>query len=460
MRRARRRRDLAIGVAIAVIIGAAVIVLWRGGDAAATSLSTAPSGPVPAPGSSQRAAPAAVHEIWTLTTDPALGAVVSPYGSVVTTDGHTVTAHSPDTGSTLWTYRRSNVPLCAIGSAATTDTGSADYAGSGIVTGYAKNGWCSQVAEFDPTTGARIRDRTSPNREPGRLIFGGSYTGWVGPDLLELWRSDFVRTIQYGNQPNPVNSDGPHTGCTFSDMAVADQQFATVEHCAAQPGVARLAINYDDPKSINKQWDAMHSSPRATIDTGSPVALLVGISPDRVAILVTSPAPAFVVYDATGTEVSRTQVDIPAAQISAAAAAGITPSDTIDTRRYTLVGDRLLSVSLPKVDAPAPAPTSVSSRPSATDATGTIGPSATVVVQSPHLDWIHRGVLGLPTRIAADIIAPVANGLVALGVADGRTGRTISVERGPYRGRIDVTAVGTVIVEVRGGTVVGYSPTG
>jgi hypothetical protein len=81
-------------------------------------------------------------------------------------------------------------------------------------------------------------------------------------------------------------------------------------------------------------------------------------------------------------------------------------------------------------------------------------------VRSPHLDWIHPGVLGLPTRIAADIIAPVANGLVALGVADGRTGRTISVDRGPYRGRIDVTAVGTVIVEVRGGTVVGYSPAG
>jgi hypothetical protein len=31
------------------------------------------------------------------------------------------------------------------------------------------------------------------------------------------------------------------------------------------------------------------------------------------------------------------------------------------------------------------------------------------------------------------------------------------VDRGGYRGRVDVTAVGSTIVEVRGNTVVGYA---
>jgi hypothetical protein len=55
------------------------------------------------------------------------------------------------------------------------------------------------------------------------------------------------------------------------------------------------------------------------------------------------------------------------------------------------------------------------------------------------------------------MLAPVAKGLLELRVSDGRAGRTISIDRGSYHGRVDVTAVGEVIVEVRTGTVVGYS---
>ena len=58
--------------------------------------------------------------------------------------------------------------------------------------------------------------------------------------------------------------------------------------------------------------------PRATIDTGAPAARIVGITADRVAVLVSAPEPAVVVYDATGAETSRTAVDIPAESIVAA----------------------------------------------------------------------------------------------------------------------------------------------
>ena len=463
-RRRRRRVDLAIGLIVAVIVTLVGVVLWQTGDAKATNSVTAPSDAVPTTPSPASSPPVTLHQLWTLPTDPSLGAVVSPYGSVVTTDAHTVTGHSLDTGAALWSYGRSNVSLCAVGSG-DTDTAGLDTWGAvrGVMTVYAKNGWCSQVTTLNPTTGERLYQRTSPNQDPGTLVFGGPYAGWLGSDLLEVWRHDLLRTIQYGNQPNPVNSDGPHTGCTFSDLAVADKQFATIEHCAAQPGTARLVVNYADPGGDGeKGWDAMHSQPRATIDTKSPVAVIVGITPDREAILVTSPTPALVVYDSAGTEVSRTTVNIPAAAISRSAKAGVTPSVTIDTRRYSLVGKNLLSVSIESLQAPAPS-TSTSNQASRTSGiqltTGptTTGPVRTVTVASPHLDWIHSGVLGLPTRIGASVLAPIAKGLLELRVSDGRAGRTISVDRGNYQGRVDVTAVGAVIVEVRTGTVVGYS---
>lgn len=465
-RRRRRRIDLAVGIVIAVIVALAGVVAWQTSDARATTLATTPSDSVPDVPHPPAALPTSLRQIWSLATDPTLGAVVSPYGSVVTTDAHTVTGHNLVTGAELWSYRRSNVPLCAVGSS-DTDTAGLDTWGAvrGIVTVYQLNGWCSQVTTFNPVTGERIYSRTSPNRDPGQLVFGGPYAAWLGSDLLELWRHDLLRTIQYGNQPAPVNSDGPHTGCTFGDLAIADKQFATIQHCGDQPGVAQLVVTYDDPNSVNSSWDAMHSPPRATIDTKSRVAVLVGISPDREAILVTSPTPALVVYDNSGAEISRTPVNIPAAEIAQTAKAGLTPSITISNRRYTLVGTHLLSVSLQSVQAPAPTTTTSGqqTRPSADDTDiplpTTTGPAPTVTVQSPHLDWIADGVLGLPTTINDTVLAPVAAGLVELGLSDGAAGPTLPVDRGNYQGRVDVTAVGSTIVEVRGGTVVGYSST-
>jgi hypothetical protein len=456
-RRVRRRIDLAVALVIAVIVGLAGVILWRSSDVRATTLNTTPTSEIPTTPSPASAVPTALREIWSLRTDPKLGAVVSPYGSVVTADAHTVTGHDLNTAGVLWSYSRTNVPLCAIGSA-DTDTAGLDVWGAirGIVTVFAKNGWCSQITTLNPTTGERLYQRTSPNQDPGQLVFGGPYMAWMGTDLMEVWRHDLYRTIQYGNQPNPVNSDGPHTGCTFSDAALADQQFATIEHCKDKPGVAQLVINWADPSNDakDKGWDAMHSQPRATINTGSPTAVLVGITADRVAIVVTRPKPEIVIYDNAGKQISRRVIAIPAAEITKTAAAGVTPSVSIKSIRYTLIGNRLLAVSSQSVQAPAPTTSSSqSTHPTAI----TQETRETVTVDSPHLDWVVAGVLGLPTRVASTILAATPKGLTEYRVSDGRKGRTIPINRDGYHGRVDVTAVGTVFAEVRGGTVVGYS---
>ncbi len=470
-RSTRRRVDALVAAALTVLVLVAALIIWRGSDIRATAVGTAPSSAAP---SAAARVPTTLTQKWELSTDPEYGAIASPYGTVITADAHAVTGHDATTGAVRWSYARSNVTLCAIGSGDTQPTELSTWAGvRGILTVYADHGWCSQVTLLDPITGERLYQRTSPGEEGGQLAFGGPYAAWLGHDLLELWRHDLFRTIQYGNQPNPVNSDGPHTGCTFTDIAIADQQFATVEHCQAKGSNARVLLNWATPSDApgDHHWDAMHSQPRADIDTGSPDARIVGITPDRVAVLVSAPGPAVVVYDASGNQTSRSPVDIPAAEITDAARAGITSSVTVGDRRLTLVGSHLLSVSVTSVQAPAPPSTtpqttsassatsaahSSPSDPSHASITSTAAP-ATESVKNPGLDWVASGASGLATFAGDSVLMPTGDGLAVLDAHTGSIRNTIPVDRRGYVGRVDVAEVGTMIIETRGSAVVGLS---
>lgn len=485
-RRTRRRVDALVAAALGVIVLVVALIIWRGSDFRATALDRAQPSSAPIAAAE---APTTLAQKWELPTDPTYGAIASPYGTVITADAHTVTGHDATTGAVRWSYARTNVSLCAIGSGDTEATDLSTWAGvRGILTVYAEHGWCSQVTLLDPITGERLYQRTSPGDEDGQLAFGGPYAAWMGHDLLELWRHDLFRTIQYGNQPNPVNADGPHTGCTFSDIALADQQFATVEHCPTKSSDtnssdtnssdtnssdARVVLNWATPSDApgDHHWDAMHTQPRADIETGSPDARIVGITPDRVAVLVSTPSPAVVVYDASGNETSRSPVDISAAEIVDAARAGITPSVTFGDRRLTLVGNHLLSVSVKSVQAPAPPTTasvvtstitgvahpSSSGQSSSQSAAASSAAAATVSVDDPELDWVASGARGLATLAGDTVLMPTDGGLAALDATTGSIRSTIPVDRHGFTGRVDVAEVGTMIVETRNGTVVGLS---
>jgi hypothetical protein len=467
-RRTRRRIDAAVAAAIAIVVAVTAFLVWHGSDFRATADDTAPSSVAPPTPSTPGSLPSSLVQRWEITTDSEYGAVTSVFGTVVTADEHTVTGHDASTGKTIWSYSRSNVPLCGIGSGDTVTTDLDAWPGvHGIVTVYAKNGWCSQVTTLNPNTGERLFQRTSPNQTGGQLFFGSPYAGWMGHDYLELWRHDLLTTIRYGNQPNPVNSNGPHTGCTFTDAAVTDLQLATIEHCTDKPGTAQLVLNWptpgDAPDGKSKGWDTNHSEPKATIELKSPDALIVGITPDRAAVLVSGPRPALVTYDSSGTQVSRKPVDISAAEIAATADAGITPSVTYNTRRYSLVGHHLLAMSAESVSVVAPTTATTTAgnpndqtRSSSGAATSSAFPQMTTQ-QSPLLDWIAPDAVGLPTRISDAMLVPTRTGLTARAVSSGTVTRSIPVDRGSFTGRVDVTAIGRMLVEVRGGTVVGLS---
>src|SRR4051812_45479431 len=198
----RKRRDRLIAAAIALVVVVAGVVVYLTSDARATSLVVAPDTSSPA---AMVAAPDSLQQIWQARTDPRWPAVASPYGTVVTADGHTVVGHDPPTGAVRWSYTRSNLDMCVMGSG-DTDAAGVELGGAvrGVLVGYVKSGRCSELTLLNPITGERRDQRTGFTGADSSLVFGGPYGGLVSDDLVELWRYDLVRTIQYGNQPEPT----------------------------------------------------------------------------------------------------------------------------------------------------------------------------------------------------------------------------------------------------------------
>jgi len=462
---------------LAILVAAVGLAVYRSSDLRNADLRSSASASTTtgatAPASSAAPVPAAVQVKWTATTDAAVGSIASASGVVVTTDKHTIAARDATTGLVRWSYTRSNRTLCAVGSG---DIGPADMSSiavvPGITTVYEEGGFCSQVATFDPVSGARGKVRTSPNQEPGSLVFGGPYAAWLGTNRLELWRYDLDRTIQYGQQVNPPKPGQSRVGCTFTDIALANSQFATVEHCPADGKNARVVLNFADPGSVTPKqdgWDVFQHSIRFNIDTGAAAARIVGITADRVAVLVSGPTPAVVVYDAAGQQTSSTAVDIPSADIIAADSvdrpATVTPAVQTGLQRFSLVGSHLVAVSTPIVHAAAPA-TSFSNSPAtttSTNITNALNPAQApeISITDVHVDWVAGDAIGLPAVLGSTVLMPVNAGLATFPASDGPGAlgtpgtHAIAVDRGTARGRVDATAVGTMIIEDRGTSVVG-----
>jgi hypothetical protein len=140
--------------------------------------------------------------------------------------------------------------------------------------------------------------------------------------------------------------------------------------------------------------------------------------------------------------------------------------------RYSLIGDRLLGVSSEtvQVEAPQTSPSSFSPTNAepptpgvfAGDEPSTTAPDVpeTVQVKDLAVRWTKQGALGLPAVVADQLLMPVSGGLSVFVAANGNPGivpTTLPVDRGDYQGRVDAAAVGSMVIETRGGDVVGLA---
>lgn len=446
----RRTRDVVGVVGIAVVSLVAGLLLWQSSDVRATS-SQPYDGPVPTQAPPTRF-PSSLGESWQAKSS-ATPVPVTVGETIVTGEGGEVAGRDPLTGEVRWRYTR-DLPLCTV-------TEAWDMA----LTVYSKPdnllrsddprkaGGCSEFTSLDPATGRRGRqpspteERTKPDggqrnsdAELGtRLLFDGTYVTTTGDELLTTVRSDLVRTVEYGAIPVLTNADRqPRTGCTYGTVAVEAGRIAVIERCPDDSSDRLTVYNAthddnDDDKPVvvssvvvGEGAQVVGMSEHCRVAEDSEEGAEVGTEEAEVelctAIVLPNPA-RLVVFDQEGTEIAEHELDLGPGDLRTE------PAD------HTVVTNRT------------------------TGAIYWFTGSRTVVLSEADLSplWTVENTLGPGTAFAGKIVIPVPDGLAVLQPTDGERIGTIPVDRGDYTGTVTTSALGAMVYEQRGDTLVALS---
>ena len=398
----RTRGDLIAAAAIAVTVAVFIGTVWWNSSTRATI-----SRPADAPAAkvdSAESVPAALQQRWTATSARTLTPIVVS-NTVVTADGRTVSGLDPQTGQQRWVYAR-DTPLCGV-----------SYVYDIAVAVYPDSRGCGQVSGIKAGTGQRGPTRTSYADNQVVLTTDGSAVLSTGPTRLELWRSDLVRILSYGEidaRVKPVNK-GLGTGCTLMSAAASDEAVSVLEACRDKKDLRLTLIKpakeEDEPDTKNVDL------PGLAVDAE---ARVLAVADTTTAVFLPTPRPAVVVYDDTGTKVSETELRSPAA-LSGAAPAVTRAGDLITwwTGTAVMVFDKKLGYRF------------------TLDATDALGPA---------------------TMMAGRLLVPVPAGLAVYNPADGAQERVIGIVHPDGTGAVIPAVSGSTVVEQRGAAMAGFGP--
>jgi hypothetical protein len=407
----RRRSDVYVAVALVVLIAVGVAVLWVRSPEVAT-VDTPDATPVAAP-TPAGDVPAAFAEVWRARSGASVAPVIAG-PAVVTGDGSTVSGRDAETGDVAWSYQR-DVPLCAVAAAF---SGTDDGNGHALALYESRSGWCSELTALHPTSGRRA-DASNPDMHPGvQMLADGSYVTATGANYLEVWRSDLVRTLEYGNVPTPVQpGKQPRPNCSYGSTAVSSDRIGVIERCPEVP-VDRLTIlTPDGPKGADTP-DVPFSIELPTAGT-----VLVALSDDRVAVALPNPA-RLAIYDKAGLEVSETPLAVPASAFVTTPAGAPATVTTDGSHVYWWAG------------------------------------GTTVALDAAQLTplWTLPDTLGPPAAYGTGVLAPVPDGLAVLDPVGGKVVRTLPVQRADPLAPVRIAAAGEILLEQRGAELVALQP--
>ncbi|WP_430333501.1 Rv3212 family protein [Rhodococcus sp. ACT016] len=389
----RTRLDVAVAAVIAIVVAVAVTAIWTRSDARGTTSVTANT-PAPEAGTAL-SVPETLTEIWHADS-PVTAAPVVAGGAVATADGGTVTGRDRLTGAELWRYQR-DMPLCgAIG------------AWNTVVAVYRDQRGCSQVTQLDGATGERKAQRSSDADDAVTLSYDGTYVVSRGSERMEVWRSDLVRTLEFGRVDAPVNpGKQPRTGCELSSAAAGGTRISVLMRCPGEAG-DRLSVLDAVPKD-NQEPKETGSNLVGAAD--APGTRLIAASGDRTALyLPASPlgGARIAVYDGTGGEVASYPVAGPvSADATAARNGGVFTWWT---------GTELIALS-----------------------TSELAPR-----------WTMSGASGPGAIMAGSLLVPVPGGIAVVDPTNGMEQRRIPVARDDETAPIATTVLGDVVLEQRG----------
>lgn len=289
----RTRGDLVAAAAIAVVVAAVASLIWWTSDARATisrpAIIAAPN-PMPA-----REVPATLRQLWTATS-PATTAPVAVLGAIATGDGRRVDGRDPGTGQTRWSYAR-DTDLCGV-----------SWLYHYAVAVYKDDRGCGQVSTIDGSTGRRGPARSSYADPRVRLSSDGTTVLSVGDTRLELWRSDMVRMLAYGETDARVkpSSRGLHSGCRLISAAASSSAVSVLESCGSADDL-KLVLLRPGKEDDEPQQHAV-SVPGVGANSG---ARVLAVRENTTAVYVPVPQPRVDVIDETGITVSSTLLPKP-----------------------------------------------------------------------------------------------------------------------------------------------------
>lgn len=322
-------------------------------------------------------------------------------GVVVLPSAHGVRGLNPRTGEELWSYEREET-LCGLGSAWQKVTAVFD-AGFG----------CGDVVQIKPQDGTYGKTRSALAEEPVGIVQSNDRVGIIGPERVELWREDAVRTIEYGDTPARQEPKmQPHVECSPAAALTRTTHLVLLDRCPDHSSWVRVM---DTSPDDSRKPEITHEFALPT-DTSTLVA--VGSS-----ALATYEDGALVSYSFSGTELSRTPIT-------------------------------------------APSPEALSSpfRPAIADLPHHMswfdGHSWHLFEPTNLRATIHRDdALGTGVSLDGQLLYPVSGGIAVARSDSGEVQRTIPVDRGDWTGPVSLKIAGDVLVEQRGASVVALSLT-
>lgn len=393
----RTRADLIAAASIAVVLAVAAMLIWWVSDARHTHSRPA-TGEIPGP-STAGAVPAELHELWS-TPSPATTQPVLVGGTVVTGAGRQMTGHNPQTGAEVWSFAR-GTDLCGV-----------SWLYQFAIAVYPDRRGCGQVSAVDASTGRRGPARTSYADRVVSLSSDGSTVLATGTTRLELWRSDLVRMLSYGESDarvKPVHR-GLGSGCTLTSAAASSAAVSVLEACAdtdLQLVLLRPAKDEDEP---DRQAVPL---PGIAADSGARVLAVVDTT---TLVYLPTPQPRVAVIDETGTTVA---------------------------------------------DTPLPGPVEPGAVSRSGDVVTWFTGDAVLVFDSAQLAYRYTigadggdTPVGPATTMAGRLLTPVTGGIGVYDPKTGRHERTVTVDRATSPAPVIPAVIGATVLEQRGDTLV------
>lgn len=341
--------------------------------------------------------PKSFSEGFTLTDTSGRDQPLVANGLVVTYNDHTLTATTPE-GETVWTYERPN-ELCLV-----------DQAWGKVVATYRDNAGCGDVVAIDAKTGTYAGTRSAIAPERVVRLASNDRVGYASSERAEVWRSDLVRTVEYGYVEAKQEPDMQPHECTITSALTRTELVAVTEVC---DDGAFLRLQEATPEDSRK--------PEVLADVEiSPDAYLVAISQDAAAV-----------YDPTASEV----------------------------RGYNKEGTSISSSSVPQMDSPEVGPDGIIKNLPVADLPHhmTYWENNSLLLMEPAalaVTGVFQGALGTGFSAGEKLLYASDSGIAVVDWDKNAVDTILPVDRGGYTGPVHITSAGATVVEKRGDQVV------